>query len=182
MVIKRKASLDDGCNPELVAGAAFDGMLEIPVIHAPAEIVIPSGITPFTKREKAVGTNEAIGFFEKDPEFSKVLIDPAVYLEDFKRFRFLLPVDCSLYRDAPLAVQVTNLYRSRAIGSYYQRHGCTVYPLVRWGNELTSTRRSIFRSASPSSAYPNAALSASEPMVASTAGRTNFTSKLGLML
>ena len=51
MMVKRKANLDDGCNPELVAGAVFDGELEIPVIHAPAEIVIPSGITPFSKRK-----------------------------------------------------------------------------------------------------------------------------------
>ena len=32
MMVKRKANLDDGCNPELVAGAVFDGELEIPVI------------------------------------------------------------------------------------------------------------------------------------------------------
>lgn len=141
MIIKRKANLDDGCNPKLVANAIFDGMLEIPIIHTPTELIIPSGITPFSKREKAIGTNEAIGFFEKDTVFSKVLIEPSAFIEDFKRFRFLLPVDCSLYRDAPLAVQVINLYRSRAIGSYYQQHGCTVYPLVRWGNELTYTTR-----------------------------------------
>lgn len=99
MMVKRKANLDDGCSPELVAGAVFDGELEIPVIHAPAEIVIPSGITPFSKREKAIGTDEAVGFFEKDPVFSKVLINPSSYVEDFRRFRFLLPVDCSLYRE-----------------------------------------------------------------------------------
>lgn len=136
---KRKANLDDGCNPELVAGAMFDGDLEIPIIQAPREIIIPGSITPFTKRENAIGTDSAIGFFEKDPEFAQVLIDPTAYIDDFKRFRFLLPVDCSLYYDAPLAVQVTNLYRSRAIGSYYQRNGINVYPLVRWGNELTYT-------------------------------------------
>lgn len=79
MMVKRKANLDDGCSPELVAGAVFDGELEIPVIHAPAEIVIPSGITPFSKREKAIGTDEAVGFFEKDPVFSKVLINPSSY-------------------------------------------------------------------------------------------------------
>lgn len=139
MNTKRKANLDDGCNPELVAGALFDGTLEIPIINAPQEIVIPSGITPFTEREHAVGTKDAIGFFEKDPKFAEVLIDPAAYIEDFRRFQVLIPVDCSLYVDAPLAVQVINLYRSRAIGSYYQRAGCKVYPLVRWGNELTYT-------------------------------------------
>ena len=138
---RRKANLDDGCNPELVAGAEFDGNLGIPMIRPPCEIKIPSGITPFTKRERAVGTDDAVGFFEKDPAFAEVLINPAAYVDDFLRFRYLLPVDCSLYRDAPLAVQVTNLYRSRAIGSYYQRHGANVYTLIRWGNEYTYTTK-----------------------------------------
>ena len=138
---KRKANLDDGCNPELVQGAKFDGMLEIPVVNAPSGITIPTGFTPFTKREKALDTDDAICFFEKDPKFAEVLIDPAAYIEDFQRFRYLLPTDCSLYIDAPLAVQVINIYRSRAIASYYQRNGCNVYPMARWGNEYTYTTR-----------------------------------------
>ena len=136
---KRKANLDDGCNPELVRGAKFDGLLEIPVISAPPSITIPAGFTPFTRREKALGTDDAICFFEKDPKFADVLIDPAAYIEDFRRFRYLLPMDCSLYIDAPLAAQIINLYRSRAIASYYQRNGCNIYPMARWGNEYTYT-------------------------------------------
>lgn len=139
MNIKRKANLDDGCNPELVQGAKFDGLLEIPVISAPSSITIPTGFTPFTRREKALGTDDAICFFEKDPKFAEVLIDPAAYIEDFRRFRYLLPTDCSLYIDAPLVAQIINLYRSRAIASYYQRNGCNVYPMARWGNEYTYT-------------------------------------------
>ena len=139
MAMKRKANLDDGCNPELVQGAKFSGLLEIPVISAPDKKAIPGGFTPFTQRDKAVGTDEAICFFEKDPKFAEVLIDPAAYIEDFQRFRYILPTDCSLYIDAPLAVQVINLYRSRAIASYYQRNGCNVYPMARWGNEYTYT-------------------------------------------
>ena len=67
---KRKANLNDGCNPELVSGAKFDGFLEIPIIEAPNKIIIPSGFTPFSKRELAVGKDEAICFFEKDSEFA----------------------------------------------------------------------------------------------------------------
>lgn len=141
MTIKRKANLDDGCNAELVEGATFDGILELPMISAPTRIEIPGGFTPFTKREKAVGTNDAICFFEKDPKFAEILINPAAYIEDLRRFQFLLPTDCSLYIDAPLAVQVINLYRSRAIASYFQRNGCNVYPMARWGNEYTYTTR-----------------------------------------
>lgn len=138
---KRKANLDDGCNPELVFGADFDGFLEIPLIHAPKCTILPSGITPFTKRNKVVGTNEAIGHFEKDPTFADILINPNLYVEDLLRFKYVLPIDASLYRDAPLAVQVTNLYRSRAIGSYFQRKGINIIPLVRWGNEFTYTTK-----------------------------------------
>ncbi len=139
MAKKRFANLDDGCNPELVQGANFDGILGIPVIEAPNKIEIPTGFTPFTKRERALDTNEAICFFEKDPNFAEVLITPEAYIEEFRQFRYILPVDCSLYRDTPLAIQVINLYRSRAIASYYQRHGCNVYPFARWGNEFTYT-------------------------------------------
>ena len=141
MNIRRKANLDDGCNPELVQGACFDGLLEIPVIAAPSSIAIPTSLTPFTRRKSALGTDDAICFFEKDPNFAEVLINPAAYIEDFRRFRYILPTDCSLYIDAPLAVQVTNIYRSRAIASYYQRNGCNVYPMARWGNEYTYTTR-----------------------------------------
>lgn len=52
MNIKRKANLDDGCNPELVQGARFDGLLEIPVISAPSSITIPTGFTPLHKEGK----------------------------------------------------------------------------------------------------------------------------------
>lgn len=81
-----KATIDDGCNPELVTGADFDLPLGIPVIHAPKEILIPSGITPFSYRKRAVGSDEAIGFNEKDINFTDVLRAPKDFIEDFSRF------------------------------------------------------------------------------------------------
>ncbi len=46
-----------------------------------------------------------------------------------------------MYRNAPLAAQITNLYRNRAIGVFLQQHGVYVIPQVRWGNELTYITR-----------------------------------------
>lgn len=146
---KRKAIIDDGMNPELVRGANFDGYLGIPLIRRPETYIIPSDIIPFTKRDRAEASDIAIGFYEMDIEFAKVLISPESYIGEFCRrplvtpesIKPLLTPDCSLYRDAPLAVQITNVYRNRAIGSYYQRHGAYVIPQVRWGNELTYTTR-----------------------------------------
>lgn len=136
-----KANLDDGCNPELVAGATFALPLGIPIIKAPPQIIVPEGITPFSVRHRAPSFNEAIGFYEKDINFAEVLRSPQDYIDDFGRFKALISPDCSLYRDAPLAVQLTNVYRSRAIGSYYQRRGQYVIPQIRWGNEYTYTTK-----------------------------------------
>ncbi len=138
---KNKAIIDDGCNPELVAGAEFALPLGIPIIKAPSKIIIPPGITPFSMRNKALSYDEAIGFYEMDINFAEVLRQPEIYIDDFGRFAAMISPDCSLYRDAPLIVQASNVYRNRAIGSYYQRHGQYVIPQIRWGNEYTYTTK-----------------------------------------
>ncbi|MBR4623800.1 MAG: DUF4417 domain-containing protein [Clostridia bacterium] len=136
-----KANIDDGCNPKLVAGAEFDLPLGIPIIKAPSKIIIPPGITPFSMRDRAPSFDEAIGFYEMDVNFAEVLREPETYIDDFGRFAALISPDCSLYRDAPLSVQLTNIYRNRAIGGYYQRRGQYVIPQIRWGNEYTYTTK-----------------------------------------
>ena len=145
----RKAIIDDGMNPELVLGADFDGYLGIPVIKKPKKIIIPTGIVPFSERTKKELSTDAIGFYEMDNEFAEVLISPKSYIEEFCKQPFITPEkisplispDCSMYRNAPLSVQITNVYRNRAIGSYFQRNGSYVIPQIRWGNELTYTKK-----------------------------------------
>ncbi len=44
-----------------------------------------------------------------------------------------------MYRCAPLAVQITNVYRNRAIGCHFQKKGLYVIPQIRWGSEETYT-------------------------------------------
>lgn len=135
----RCAVIDDGCNPRLVKGAEFDGALGIPIIRAPKKIIIPPALTPFTMRNRIMNMKEMICFNEMDPNFSDVLRNPNYYLGDFKKYGGIISLDCSLYRNAPLAVQLTNIYKSRAIGSYYQRNGVYVVPFVRWGDRYTYT-------------------------------------------
>lgn len=146
---KRKAIIDDGMNPELVYGADFDGYLGIPLIHKPDKFIIPTDIVPFTKRNRIEGNNIAVGFYEMDKEFSDILISPKLYIDDFNQkilvtpenIKLFVSPDCSLYRNAPLAVQISNVYRNRAIGVYYQNNGAYVIPQIRWGNELTYTTK-----------------------------------------
>ena len=135
---KRKAIIDDGMNPELVRGADFDGYLGVPLVKKPDKLIIPTGITPFLYRKRITSETEAIGFNEMDTEFSELLIHPENYVEEFRN-KIIITPDCSLYRDAPLAVQIANIYRNRAIGYYLQSNGAYVIPQIRWGNALTYT-------------------------------------------
>lgn len=134
-----KACMDDGFNSELVRGARFDGIFEIPHIEKPKELILPEGFTPFTKRHRAPTSHEALCFFEFDGKFSELLIEPESFVETANSFAIFVPPDCSLYRDQPFATQICNVYRSRALGHYYQSHGANVYPLVRWGDERSYT-------------------------------------------
>ena len=134
-----KATLDDGCNPELATGALFGGTLEIPIVEPPAEIVIPTGMTPYSKATRHPSNDEMCVFFEQDHEFADVLINPDVCIEKLRRFPMVAQVDCSLFRDMPLAAQIANLYRSRLIASHWQRNGLSVWPLARWSDERTYT-------------------------------------------
>ncbi len=84
---KRKAILDDGCCPELVTGARFDGIFEIPIIEKPDRLIIPKRIIPFSVRNQLPPSADiAIGFYEMDPNFAEVLISPEDYDEDLARF------------------------------------------------------------------------------------------------
>lgn len=132
----KRAVFDDGMCPDLVKGADFDGYAGIPVIKKPEEIIIPSGIVPFTHKNRVTDKSEAIAFNVKDEKFSDVLKDPYAFDEEFKG-RIIITPDCSLYRDAPYAVAVVNTYRNRAIGYHYQQMGAYVIPQIRWGNRLT---------------------------------------------
>jgi hypothetical protein len=137
--MKKKVIIDDGMNPEFVETAEFDGILEMPCVKAPAEIVIPKGMIPFSQRKKSKDHSEFLVFYEPDTAFGDFLRNPDDYLEEVRQFPGIVTLDCSLYRDMPLAAQITNTYRNRAIGHYLQEQGIYVIVNARWSDERSYT-------------------------------------------
>ena len=127
--------IDGGFNPELVKRAGFDGILEIPRIPPPEEMIIPRALIPFSQRNRSRDCSEFLVFYENDENFADLLHRPQAYAEDLKRFPGMISPDCSLYRDMPLCLQIVNTYRNRAVGHYFRRLGMNVIPNVRWGDE-----------------------------------------------
>ena len=136
---ERLAVITDGCNPELVEGADFDGQLEIPIIKRPEKILIPKGIVPFSKMDRVVPEKFAVCEYENDREFADLLRYTDNYVKELKNYQAFITPDASLYWDMPLAAQIINKYRNHAIGYYMQKKGIYVIPNVRWGDERTYT-------------------------------------------
>ena len=134
-----KNKIDDGFNPELVCGAFFDGLLEIPHIKKPDKIIIPSELIPFSQRNRSNNYNEFVHFYEHDKNFATVLTAAKEHFDCLKKFQGVISPDCSLYRDMPLVLQIANTYMNRAIGHYLQSKGLYVIPNIRWGDERSYT-------------------------------------------
>lgn len=141
MAKKNKNLIDDGFNAELVETAIFDGLLEIPTIKAPKEFILPEKMIPFSLWNRESDVSEYFGcFYEHDVKFRDILTSTKEYLEITKKFKGIISPDCSLYRDIPLILQMTNTYLNRQIGHYLQTQGIYVIPNVRWGDEFSYKR------------------------------------------
>ncbi len=137
---KSKVNLvDEGFRVSLVETAFFDGKFEIPHIDAPDKIIIPSGMVPFSIRERSQNKKDFVCFYENDINFREILTDTEDYVDELKQYPGVITPDCSLYLDAPLCVQIADIYLNRAVGYYLQSQGVYVIPNIRWGDERTYT-------------------------------------------
>ena len=139
MVKKVEPLVDEGFRISLVETAFFDGKFEIPHIDAPKDIIIPTGMVPFSIRERSHEKNDFVCFYEHDINFREILTNTEDYVDDLKRFPGIITPDCSLYIDAPLCVQIADIYLNRAVGYYLSKQGIYVIPNIRWGDERTYT-------------------------------------------
>lgn len=129
--------VDEGFRVSLVETAFFDGKFEIPHTDAPKDIIIPEGMVPFSLRERSQDKNDFVCFYEHDINFREILTNTEEYVDDLKRFPGIITPDCSLYIDAPLCVQIADIYLNRAVGYYLSQQGLYVVPNIRWGDERT---------------------------------------------
>ena len=78
-------------------------------------------------------------FDEYKAEFQEFIENPDAFIDELREYPAVFAPDLSLYRNAPLSVQITNVYDSRLTGSYLQSNGVNVVPFIRWGDERSFT-------------------------------------------
>ena len=119
----------------MVQNATYEGELEIPCI-AP-EAALPQKLISFSKAVGGADYDAWVHFYEDDVNFERLWNRPFKYLPILKRYKGVIAPDFSLYRDMPLALQYTNIYRSHAVAVWLQGEGVPVIANVRWGDERT---------------------------------------------
>lgn len=133
--IRRKNVVDDGFFSPMAKNAEFVGTFEFPKLHGLKKGVGFEGMIPFRKLDQSKANRECVCFYQNDPLFADVLVACDAFIDELAKFPCVLPPDCSLYRDMPLALQIANTYLSRLVGHYLEERGLNVLPAVRWSDE-----------------------------------------------
>lgn len=128
----------DGFNSKLIETAFFESFLEIPILKAPKDIIIPKVAVPFSRRSAITNpAEEMLVFYEQDPHFREFVSVPQNYISQLRNIQLISTPDCSLYRDMPLWEQIANIGVSRSVGYYLQEQGKNIIPNARWGDKRT---------------------------------------------
>ena len=86
-----------------------------------------------TNSDKSVG----IHFYVDDYQFERIWNYPERYTDILGEYSCILSPDFSLYMDMPMPMKIWYTYRSRQIGSFYQKHGIKVIPTLSWAEPET---------------------------------------------
>ncbi len=123
----------------LVENAEYGGYYEMPCIKTSNKI--PNKVILFSKamESKTKDFDQWVMFYEHDYKFECLWKNPKKYLERLKKFNGIISPDFSMYRNMPLAMQIWNTYRNRALAIWFQSNGIEVIPNVRWNDERTYT-------------------------------------------
>ncbi len=128
---KRKTEL----NLEIITGR-LSGKYGLPRLKSNYSIP-PESLVPFNKAKSTDGEKAGVHFFIDDYQFERVWRSPLRYTEMLRKFDCVLSPDFSLFVDMPLAMKIWNVYRSHAIGAFWQNQGLNVVPTLQWANPIT---------------------------------------------
>ena len=83
---KIETLVDEGFRVSLIETAFFYGKFEIPHIDAPKDIVVPSGLVPFSRRQRSRDKQDFVCFYEHDVKFREILTHTEDYVEELKQY------------------------------------------------------------------------------------------------
>lgn len=134
----RRPGCKDVFHASLLSDARYDGALEFPWLEP--ERSIPNRLIPYSKAKYSNDTDQWVCFYEDDVKFVADTWDhPETALAVLQRFRGAIAPDYSMFRDMPLIQQQWHNFQSKTVAYYWQIHGISVLPNIRWADQRTWT-------------------------------------------
>ena len=130
-----RSSCRDVFNAFLVSDAEYAGKYEFPILFPTYKI--PNRLISFVDALKTKDYDQWVHFYLDDALFERLWRQPRKYLPLLKRFNGVILPDYSCYRDMPFAMQIWNIYRSRAIGHWLQQNSVEIIVNIRYGDDRT---------------------------------------------
>lgn len=90
-----------------------------------------------TSRADTQNLDKGVHFFTDDYRFENLYRDPERTLDKYRRYRFVLTPDYSLYSEMDLWRQIESIGKARWVGAYWQNHGMTVIPTISWAQPFS---------------------------------------------
>ena len=130
------SKLDCNVHAYLYEGAKLVGKEGMPLLKNNKNVDIPNGFISIKKIIKGDYTQEDkkkfIHFFEYDQEFNQFLYDIRSNMSVIQQFAGVVGPDCTMLSgDAPI-IKKLQVFYSRAVTFYLQKHGIPVLILARW--------------------------------------------------
>lgn len=129
---------DDVLRERFIYGAELTGKYgfpQLPPINASADRLRP---VPFNSASKEKHPADCLcHFFIDDNLFERLWNNPQKYFDMLGNFKYIAGVDFSFYDDMPVALQIYQVYRSRALSWWLTLNGMDVIPVVGWGSADT---------------------------------------------
>ncbi len=133
----KKRDYRDVFHAYLVKDAEFVGEWDMPLVRSSE--CLPEHLIPFNEFKVGCHLDKWVHFYIHDCQFERIWRRPKHYLKKLNHCQGLISTDFSLYTNMPLAQQLWNTYRNRALASWFQRNGIEVIPNVRWGSGKSYT-------------------------------------------
>lgn len=87
-----------------------------------------------TSTNDTMNLHKGVHFMVDDYRFESIYTHPEKTLAKYRRYRFLLTPDYSLYAEMNPWRQIESIGKARWVGAYWQAQGCTVIPTISWAN------------------------------------------------
>ena len=124
---------NDVTRERFVYGAELVGKYQFPLLPRSRADLTGLQPVPFTSAAKEKHPKKSLcHFFTHDCEFEKLWNQPEKYFEMLGNFQYVCAPDFSLFGNMPLALQIWQVYRSRALSWWLSLHGVNIIPVATW--------------------------------------------------